>query len=234
MKRLALCLSLLCLFCSAALHAQQKDAAAVPHPQKIKVLQEFTDGKGHIVRVVQFTEGLMRVTQTIIMPIQPKISYNIRIPILADTMKKEEVKLVVVKGDYNLQVWYRKKLIRVYRAVFGPHPLQDKVMEGDRCTPEGQYTITLKNGASKYDRFMGISYPNDSTQLRFKKMKAAGTLPATATIGGNVGIHGIWPGGDDMIEMGVGWTDGCIALKNKDIEELYTFVGVGTKVWITK
>ena len=69
---------------------------------------------------------------------------------------------------------------------------------------------------------------------RFNKMKASGQLPASARIGGSVGIHGIWPGGDDMIQLGIGWTDGCIALKNKDIEDLFSLVDVGTKVVIKK
>ena len=81
---------------------------------------------------------------------------------------------------------------------------------------------------------MGLSYPNDSAYARFNKLKAAGKIPATARIGGDVGIHGIWKGGDDMIEMGVGWTDGCVAIKNQDIEELFSMVGVGTKVIIRR
>jgi lipoprotein-anchoring transpeptidase ErfK/SrfK len=81
---------------------------------------------------------------------------------------------------------------------------------------------------------MGLNYPNDSALARFNKLKANGVIPKTARIGGDVGIHGIWPGGDNMIDLGVGWTDGCVALKNKDIEELFTIVGVGTRVYIRK
>ncbi len=74
--------------------------------------------------------------------------------------------------------------------------------------------------------------PTGSSKIALLKEK--GLIPAAATIGSDVGIHGIWKGGDDMIEMGVGWTDGCVAIKNKDIEELYTLVGVGTRVLIRK
>ena len=81
---------------------------------------------------------------------------------------------------------------------------------------------------------MLLSYPNDSAIAVFMRMKAAGTIPQSATIGGDVGIHGIWKGGDDMIELGVCWTDGCVALKNKDVDELYTLVPVGTRVFIRK
>ncbi len=205
---------------------------AQPRPTNIKVLDEYSDGRGNIVRVVQFNEGLMRVTQTIIEP--KKAAIGVFVPIRPDTLRKDSVVILIKKSDYVLQVWYRKKLIRAYKAVFGPNPLQNKLMEGDRCTPEGTFKIASKNPGSKYDKFMGLNYPNDSSFARFNRLKAAGQLPASAKIGGDVGIHGIWPGGDDMIQLGIGWTDGCIALKNKDIEELFTLVNVGTKVVIRK
>ena len=210
---------------SAALHAQTR-------PTNIKVLDEYSDGKGNTVRVIQYSEGLMRVTQTIIEP--KKVAIGIRVPIRPDTIKKDSIVLLIEKSKYMLQVFYRRRVIRSYKAVFGPNPLMNKCMEGDRCTPEGIFKIASKNAASKYDKFMGLNYPNDSSYARFNKLKAAGQLPASARIGGDVGIHGIWPGGDDMIQLGIGWTDGCIALQNKDIEELFSLVGVGTKVVIRK
>jgi murein L,D-transpeptidase YafK len=107
-------------------------------------------------------------------------------------------------------------------------------MEGDRCTPEGWFTIRSKRPSSKYNKFLEISYPNDSALVRFNHLKATGALPETARIGGDIGIHGIWKGGEDMIELCVGWTDGCIALKNSDVDELYSLIGVGTRVYIRK
>jgi murein L,D-transpeptidase YafK len=182
--------------------------------------------------VVQFNEGNMRVTQTVIMP-KPLPSI-LNVPISADTINKDSVLLVVEKSKYCVQVYYKKRLIRRYKAVFGPRPMEDKLMEGDRCTPEGAFRITHKNPNSKFDKFLGISYPTDSTLVRFKKLKAAGVIPSHARVGSAIGIHGIWQGGDDVIEMGVGWTDGCVALKNRDVQELYSFVGVGTRVVIRK
>lgn len=217
--------SLMLILPLAVLHAQ-------PRPTNIKVLDEFKDGKGNIVRRVQFTEGLMRVTQTIIEPIRPSI--GLRVPINLYTVRKDSMMIYISKSSYMLQVRYRGRIIRAYKAVFGPNPLQNKLMEGDRNTPEGVFRIASKNGASKYDKFMGLNYPNDSALMRFNKMKSSGALPASARIGGDVGIHGIWPGGDDMIQLGIGWTDGCIALKNKDIEELFSMINVGTKVVIRR
>ncbi len=203
-------------------------------PRDVKVLEEYNDKNGNIVRVVQYKLGLMRVTETITMPKKTNFGTAYRVPVNPDTLIKDSVLVVVNKSSYSLQIIYRKKILRTYKAVFGPRPLDNKCMEGDRCTPEGWFKITNKNPASKYTRFMGLSYPNDSCIARFNKLKAAGILPATAKIGGSVGIHGIWQGGDNMIDLGVGWTDGCVALRNTDIEELYKFVGVGTRVLIRK
>lgn len=210
-------------------HAQQK---AAPRPTNIKLLDEYKDGKGNIVRVIQFSEGLMRVTQTIVEPIRPTVGVNI--PIRLDTVRKDSLSVHISKSNYMLMVRYRGRVIRTYKAVFGPNPKMNKLVEGDRNTPEGEFKIVSKNAASKYDRFMGINYPNDSTVARFNRMKAAGQIPASARMGGDVGIHGIWQGGDDLIKLGVGWTDGCIALTNKDIEDLFALVQIGTKVVIRK
>jgi murein L,D-transpeptidase YafK len=174
----------------------------------------------------------MRVTETIIMPIKKK--YNTYVPVNPDTINKDSVYLVINKSDYTLQVRYRKKVLRSYKATFGPNPQENKCMEGDRCTPEGWFRISGYNPRSKYHRFLRINYPNDSTYIRFKYLKEKGIIPMHARIGGDIGIHGVWQGGDDLIELGVGWTDGCIALKNKDIEELCSLVGIGTRVYIGK
>jgi murein L,D-transpeptidase YafK len=219
------------LLTAGHIQAQEK---VQPPPRNLKVVSEGPDGHGNIVRTVQYDQGLMRVTEQIIIP-QKRVAatynpYKIR----PDTLNKDSLLIVVDKKRYIVQLFYRHRLIRAYKAVFGPQPLQNKCMEGDRCTPEGMFTIKNKNPNSRYNKFMLISYPNDAAIARFNQLKAKGSIPQSARIGGDIGIHGIWKGGDDMIEMGVGWTDGCVALKNKDIEDLYNMVGVGTKVLIKK
>jgi lipoprotein-anchoring transpeptidase ErfK/SrfK len=201
--------------------------------KNLKVIREESDGKGHITRVVQYNKGNIRITETIFITKGPS-QRVLNTPIRPDTLVKSLVEVVVSKSQYRVGVYYRKQLIRSYKAVFGPNPMLNKCMEGDRCTPEGGFKITSKNGASKYNKFMLLSYPNDSAYVRFNKLKASGKIPPTARIGGDIGIHGIWKGGDDMIEMGIGWTDGCVAIKNKDVEELYSLVGVGTTVTIKR
>jgi murein L,D-transpeptidase YafK len=211
--------------------AQEK---AFDKPRNVKVINEEPDGHGNIVRTVQYDQGYMRVTEQIIMPMKRIVTGTTSYRINPDTLIKDSLLIIVDKKQYAVRLYYRHRLIRVYKAVFGPQPMLNKCMEGDRCTPEGMFTIKNKNPNSRYNKFMLLSYPNDSAIARFNSLKQKGSIPASARIGGDIGIHGIWKGGDDMIEMGVGWTDGCVALKNKDIEDLYSMVGVGTKVLIRK
>jgi len=219
------------LFIAGRVSAQEPNK--FNQPRNVRIINEEPDGKGNIVRTIQFEEGYMKVTQQIIMPNKRLVTFN-PYTINPDTLIKDSLLIVVDKQRYNLRLYYRHRLIRSYKAVFGPQPMMNKCMEGDRCTPEGLFTIKNKNPNSRYNKFMLISYPNDSAITRFNALKQKGSIPQSARIGGDIGIHGIWKGGDDMIEMGVGWTDGCVALRNKDIEDLYSMVGVGTKVLIKK
>lgn len=234
LKKYALCV--LALVCWVGNKANAQDVSGLisenDKPKNIKLIREYVDKNGTTVREVQYTQGMARVTETIFIP-RSQITGIFR-PIRPDTLVRDSLMILVDKSHYSVKLYYKRRMIRSYKAVFGPRPLQNKCMEGDRCTPEGWFKIAAKNPRSKYNKFMLISYPNDSTQMRFNQLKASGIIPSTARIGGDIGIHGIWPGGDDMIEMGIGWTDGCVALKNKDIEELFTFVGVGTRVFIKR
>jgi murein L,D-transpeptidase YafK len=229
-----LALLMISLFHSVNVSAQENPATIqpdnLPRPRDIKVLDEHKDKNGNLVRTIQYRQGGALLTETKI--IHPNVSLHM--PVNPDTLNKDSIMLVVNKSGYTVDVFYKRRKIRSYKAVFGPKPKENKTMAGDRCTPEGWFKIQSKNPNSKYNKFMLLNYPNDSCLARFNQMKAEGKVPQTAKIGGDVGIHGIWKGGDDMIDLGVCWTDGCIALKNKDIEELYTFVGVGTRVYIKK
>jgi murein L,D-transpeptidase YafK len=220
----------MCLLWAWPAPAQEKGAAGNAKPRNYKITDERKDKDGNTVRIIEYDEGKTHIRETMVI----KNIFNIKPAVNPDTLDKDSVLVVVNKSNYDVEVYYKRKMIRAYKAVFGPKPQEDKRMEGDRCTPEGWFTIQNKNPNSKYDKFMGLNYPNDSSYARFNRLKSKGTIPQNARIGGDVGIHGIWKGGDDMIEKGICWTDGCIAIMNKDIEELYTFVGVGTRVYVRK
>lgn len=226
---------LLCLLLVCTNEAYMQDARKeASRPRDLRIVSEGPDGKGNRVRVVEYKIGNMIVTETIYVPIRNKFDPFLDIPINPDTLLRDSLLIVVDKSNYFVKLMYKKKLVRRYRATFGPEPKRNKTMEGDRCTPEGWYTISRKNPASQYHKFLGISYPNDSATRRFNRLKAQGLIPANARIGGDIGIHGIWKGGDELIELSVGWTDGCIALKNQDIDDLFKLVGVGTRVFIRR
>lgn len=201
-------------------------------PKDVKIVREYEDGKGHIIRELQYKRGSMVVTETVILPKPKKIEKGMAIS--PDTLNKDSLIIYVDKSRYLVLLFYKRQMIRKYRAVFGPNPKQNKKMQGDRNTPEGWYTITRLNPRSKYHKYMELSYPTPANRKRFERLKSRGVIPRNARIGGNVGIHGIWEGGDDMIELGVGWTDGCIAIKNKDMDELYKLTGLGTRVIIKR
>lgn len=231
-QRLAPVWAAIVILLAQAHYVHAQDAGKVERPKNVKVVREYEDGKGHIIRELQFKRGAMIVTETVILPKPQKIEKGMAIN--PDTLNKDSLIIYIDKSRYVLMLFYKRRLIRKYPAVFGPTPDRNKRMQGDRNTPEGWFTITRLNPRSKYHKFMELSYPTQKHRENFERMKARGIIPRNARIGGNVGIHGIWEGGDNMIELGVGWTDGCIAIRNKDIDELYKLTGLGTRVVIKK
>ena len=121
-----------------------------------------------------------------------------------------------------------------YPVVFGNNSLEDKKMEGDKNTPEGSFRITTKRVHDKWCRFLAIDYPTKESIEKFKRRKQNGEIPANAKIGGGIGIHGVWPHEDFVIDRYKNWTLGCISMKNEHVTEIYQFTGVGTKVTIKK
>jgi murein L,D-transpeptidase YafK len=214
-------LLIIALLLSVDCHAQ---------PTDVKILNERKDKDGNIIRTIQYYQGSQRVTETRI--IRPFV--NLNAPINPDTLNNDSLMVIINKSRFVLDVYYRKRKIRSYKVVFGPKPQENKVMKGDRRTPEGWYKVQEKHISGRYNKFIHIDYPNDSAYARFNKLKLQGAIPKDAEIGGDVGIHGVWKGGEDMIDMGIGWTDGCIAMKNTDIDDLYRIVKPGARVLIRK
>jgi lipoprotein-anchoring transpeptidase ErfK/SrfK len=140
--------------------------------------------------------------------------------------------IVINKAKYELNVFDSKGWLVTYPVVFGNSDLRDKLYAGDKKTPEGTFTIVDKKVHEKWDRFMMLDYPTKESYDKFKERKSEGIIPADAKIGGGIGIHGTWPHEDFQIDRFRNWTDGCISMRNKDVEELYNMVPVGTKVMI--
>lgn len=140
--------------------------------------------------------------------------------------------IVIDKTKYELSVFDEKGWLVTYPVVFGSSDLRDKLYAGDKKTPEGMFTIVEKKIHPKWDRFMMLSYPTKEDYEKFNERKSEGIIPADAKIGGGIGIHGTWPHEDFQIDRFRNWTDGCISMRNKDVEELYNMISVGTKVMI--
>ena len=147
--------------------------------------------------------------------------------------------IVVKKSKRKLELYDDKRLVRSYKMVLGFEPAGDKEVEGDGRTPEGEFYVFTKNAESRFHLSLGISYPapDDANRGIVNKLitseeadaiaqaTANGEMPPQKTaLGGEIYIHG---GGTDN-----DWTDGCVALKDEEITELFNAVPVGTKVRI--
>ncbi len=187
------------------------------------------DSKGNKVESTVAKDGAKVTTTTFILPAVLNRKFS------ADTINTDSIYLKVLKTKNRLQVYHKGKLLTAYKCVFGPNHLDQKQCEGDRRTPEGTFTIQTCKDHLKWDKFMLFDYPNEESRRIFEENKRKGIIPQCATIGGLVGIHGIWEYGDNVIEMKHNWTDGCVSLKNADVEELARIVKPGvTKVTILR
>ena len=118
------------------------------------------------------------------------------------------------------------QILKTYKVALGAAPIGPKQQQGDHKTPEGIYAVQVKIPNSRFHRALLISYPNAADRERARKM---GVKP-----GGAVEIHGL---GDKYGYIGAAhramdWTDGCIAVTNEEIDEIYPLVSVGTTIEI--
>ena len=147
---------------------------------------------------------------------------------------KGSVYIVIDKSDYELQVFDAEGWLSTYPIVFGNDDQGDKLVQGDRKTPEGTFTIISKRPHNKWNRYMGLDYPNAESVAKFNDRKARGIIPMNAKIGGDIGIHGTWPHEEFAVDQYQNWTLGCISLKNEHIQQLYGLLAIGTKVVIKR
>ena len=132
----------------------------------------------------------------------------------------EVTQLYVQKSARKLYLLHETQVLEAYDIDLGGTPVGHKEFEGDGKTPEGGYYIDRRNPNSQYHLSIGISYPNPA-DLAFAE--AAGKLP-----GGDIFIHG--QNGKDRGRDD--WTVGCIAVKDREIEQIYAMVRTGTPIFI--
>ena len=134
--------------------------------------------------------------------------------------------VVVEKATRRLTLFYQGTALRSYEVALGRNPVGDKVSRGDFRTPEGVFRIEARNPNSKYYRSLRISYPDIRHQLRADSL---GVSP-----GGDIMIHGL-PRGKEKIGAAhrkTNWTEGCIALTNQEIDELWRLIPDGVPIHI--
>lgn len=140
--------------------------------------------------------------------------------------------IVVHKLTRKLTCYRGLTPLKTFPVVLGGNPRNDKLCQGDACTPEGVYRVRAKYPHPRWDSFIWLDYPNTQNWLKFSRAKKAGKVAPDADIGGEVGIHGTE---DPLANLsGQNWTAGCISLLNKDLQEIYPLVNSQTLVVITR
>ncbi len=142
--------------------------------------------------------------------------------------------IVIDKSDYELNVYDAQGWLVAYPVVFGNNDQGDKLVQGDRKTPEGTFTIASKRIHNKWCRYMGLDYPTVTDINIFNQRKQQGIIPAYAKMGAGIGIHGTWPHEENAVDEYQNWTEGCISLKNEHVKQLFDMVTIGTRVTIQK
>lgn len=148
-------------------------------------------------------------------------------------------RIVVAKSARRLTLLSGAKLVRTYRIGLGTSPIEDKIKEGDRRTPEGDFYVFVKNDKSSYYLSLGLSYPNIEDAQRglrdglidqgqhdaiVNAIRNKTAPPQNTALGGEIYIHGNGSGSD--------WTLGCVALDDTEMRELFDAVPIGTQVTI--
>jgi murein L,D-transpeptidase YafK len=140
--------------------------------------------------------------------------------------KKIADRIVVVKSARTMTLESNGRVLKTYKVALGGQPAGAKEREGDHKTPEGEYTVDAKNEHSRFYMALHLSYPNAADRARAHNL---GVSP-----GGDVEIHGLgkkygWIGARHRL---LDWTDGCVAVTNEEIQEIFGMVPLGTRVEI--
>ena len=151
----------------------------------------------------------------------------------------KEPEIIIRKHERRLEVYDGGNLVKTFSIALGFAPAGDKEIEGDGRTPEGEFYVFTKNAESKFHLSLGLSYPSKKDAARGL---AAGAIsetdhdqiiaainngkmpPQKTSLGGEIYIHGGGTSSD--------WTQGCVALRDEEIEGLFKIIPLGAKVTI--
>ena len=146
------------------------------------------------------------------------------LPKVTEGMKADQI---LVDKSERLMILYKGKaeIARYADIKLGDAPVGHKRFEGDEKTPEGRYTINGRNPQSSYHLSLRVSYPNTADRAI---AKSKGKSP-----GGDIFIHG-QPNMSPIKRLSHDWTDGCIAVSNAEIKQIWNLVPDGTKITIQR
>ena len=135
-------------------------------------------------------------------------------------------RVIVYKHERKLVLLSQGKELKSYKVALGGTPVGPKARQGDHRTPEGVYVLDSQNARSQYYKAFHISYPNATDKAAARKL---GVDP-----GGAIMLHGLpkqyaWIGKSHALHD---WTDGCIAVTNEEMDELWQLIRVGTPIEI--
>jgi murein L,D-transpeptidase YafK len=144
--------------------------------------------------------------------------------LLAQT--KTPDRILIEKSARTLKLMRGSEILKTYQVALGTQPIGPKERQGDHRTPEGIYVVDAKNPHSQFYRALHISYPNPADREHARRLRASP--------GGDVEIHGLgksygWIGAGHRMKD---WTDGCVAVTNEEIDEIFSSVAVGTRIEI--
>ncbi len=134
--------------------------------------------------------------------------------------------ICIDKSSRSLMAYQDNILLKTYTVSLGGNPIGHKVQKDDKRTPEGQYRIKNKTTQTNFHKTLILSYPNEKDKREAKKK---GVDP-----GSGIEIHGLakrWVRFGKLHRLS-DWTQGCIALTNEEVDELYEHIQTGCPVLI--
>ncbi|MCL5286921.1 MAG: L,D-transpeptidase family protein [Acidobacteria bacterium] len=149
---------------------------------------------------------------------------------VADQKKKESIvyadKVIGFKAKRELQLLKGEEVLRTYKVALGTEPVGPKTRQGDHRTPEGNYILDFRNANSQFYKSIHITYPNAADRAQARKRRVSP--------GGSIMIHGLPNGWAKIGKMHLlrDWTDGCIAVTNEEMDEIWKLVRDGTPIEI--
>jgi murein L,D-transpeptidase YafK len=164
-------------------------------------------------------------------PAAKKAAKQLPKAVVKDTVRNPYY-IIVDKSEYELYVYDDEGWYATYPIVFGSKDLSDKMREGDKRTPDGNFKVVLKKIHNKWGPELLLDYPNETSMQKFNDRKAKGLIPKTAKIGDGIAIHATRPGEEWTIDTYYNWTDGCVSVKYTEMKDLYSYIPVGTPVTI--